>query len=100
MARTISGTNGYISLNPATDNPTYVTGTISTSSDNVALLAPSGAAWTVTNTGSIRNANTGGSSSGIRFQSASALFINGRAAAAAVMLARAGSACGSAAARG
>jgi hypothetical protein len=42
MSRTISGLNGAISLNPATDNPTCVTGTISTSS-NVALYAPSGA---------------------------------------------------------
>jgi fibronectin-binding autotransporter adhesin len=59
MSRTISGVNGQISLNPATDDPTYVTGTIS-ASGVTALYAPSGATWTITNTGSIRAPNSGG----------------------------------------
>src|SRR5258708_17833301 len=59
MSRTISGNNGAISLNPATDDPTYVTGTIS-APGATALLAPSGATWTITNTGSILAPNSGG----------------------------------------
>src|SRR5689334_12805369 len=59
MSRTISGSNGAISLNPATDNPTYVTGTIS-ASGATALYAPGGATWSITNTGSIVAPNSGG----------------------------------------
>jgi len=59
MSRTISGVNGQISLNPATDDPTYVTGTIS-APVATALYAPSGATWTITNTGSISAPNPGG----------------------------------------
>src|SRR5882757_2983914 len=59
MSRTISGINGQISLNPATDDPTYVTGTIH-ASGATALYAPSGATWTITNTGSILAPNSGG----------------------------------------
>lgn len=56
MSRTISGTNGSIVPDPATDNPTYVIGTISTSTNaDFALYAPSGASCTVTNVGLILN---------------------------------------------
>src|SRR5258706_9410422 len=60
MSRTISGSNGAISLNPATDNPTTVasTGTIS-APGATALYAPSGATWTITTTRSILAPNSG-----------------------------------------
>ena len=65
-----------ISLNPATDNPTSVTGTISTSAAGAALCAPSGTIWTVTNTGSIVSTNAAGN--GVDFGSTNALFTNGQ----------------------
>jgi hypothetical protein len=74
MSRTISGNNGAITLDPATDNPTYVTGKIS---DNgaVALYAPAGANWTITNTGSIVENSSYGF--GVDVASNNGRFING-----------------------
>src|SRR5215472_15991957 len=53
MSRTITGNNGAISLNPATDNRTYVEGATIESNTSTALYAPSGATWTITNSGLI-----------------------------------------------
>src|SRR6266849_1146490 len=73
MSTTISGNHGAISLNPATaTNPIYVTGKISASS-GVALYAPSGATWTISNTGSILN--SGGI--GVDVDHAAGTFTNG-----------------------
>jgi len=77
MSRTITGNNGAISLNPATDNRTYVEGVTIESNTSTALYAPSGATWTITNSGLI--ISDYGNGAGVAIAS-SGQFVNGTVA--------------------
>src|SRR5262249_28220300 len=77
MSRTITGFNSSaITLNPATDNPAYVNGSIIVN-DSTALYAPSGAIWTITSSGLIISTYANGFGVGI---GSSGIFTNGTVA--------------------